>query len=536
MGPTDPANCCCDEEGGGDPLCQPFGWINPCSVGYYVSDRCETNFFFRIKKNGEVIYGSSDANSYSLTPPFGEVAEYTIEVCEGPEPCTWTRLIGPTAVDTTDEEACPMGIYGQTYIVGTRPSDNETGPMSTYVYCQSQMFVRVSALAAPGQVITHLWIDDVLYTPNTNYAGGLHTEPDGSLPFYAFHCHSGRSYNHAYVPWNDTSLPHQRLALPIPFTKGTFSIRARQTNGMIVGCNVGYTCTAHYNAASVTLPSWSGMSFACSANGGMPFGFMNNPTGPTPRIWCQHFETSLDIVPTSPLGGTFSWITCHTLPSPSMVVGTFQCTYRFKCNGLIRWIDPDDPPPRFVYSGTYLLDHTVTWSVKLVLGAAFSPGALTVGDIDALIDGDITSTLTGHIDWPAELMIRAGGINWFGVPGLNDVYEGDASNNRLINPNWFVAELVDGLGCGPPPFDEELFRWRWIGPRFPRAYWSVEVPEMLPSTLVPSPFIDSGGFGSTYTNAVWPAGTNFYCDLSEDSPYGGYYFVTASAIASQFQV
>jgi hypothetical protein len=416
-----------------------------------------------------------------------------------------------------------MGIYGQTYIIGNRPSDGLQEPMSVFVYCQSVLVVRASALADFGQNITHLWIDDVLFTPNTNYAGGIATEGGGDPLSVSFMCHSGRAYGHADIPWNDITLAQIRVPLPIPFTKGAFSVRARQTNGMMIGCTVDVSCTTHYNAASVTLPSWAGMDIACSANGAMPFGFMSDPA--PVRTWCKHFESSLEITPA--MSGTFAWKTCTTAYPTSMAVASFTFTYNFKCNGDIRWIDPADSVPRPVYSGTYSYDHTVTFNFDLVLGAAFSPGGLTVGGIDAIITSDITSTVTGHNDWPASIQASLGQPNWLGTPGLNLTLTGGYFNN----PNWFIAQLVNALECTTPT-DGDTFQWKWVGPQLPVEFWEVFSPDYPGFPVVPSSISNSGGVVATYTNANWPADTSFYCEL----PEGSYYDVTESAVAAQFQV
>jgi len=519
-GPKD-CNCPCEV---GPISCTPFAWINACSIGYYVSDTCEGPFLFRIKKNGVIIEGPLVARSFAFTPPFGEVADYVIEYCIGTvEPCTWIE-IGSETVDTTVEDACPMGIYGQTYVIGTRASDGVQLPSGTHIHCQSFLVVRASALADFGQNITHLWIDDMLFTPNTNYAGGIATESFDEPLSYSFMCHTGRDYAHTDTSWNNTTLTQIRVPIPIPFTKGFFSVRARQTNGMIIGCVVEFTCTAHYNTASVTLPTWTGMSLACEANGAPP---LNWGVDPNPvRTWCKHFETSLDIV--SDLAGTFNWITCLSYTTPSFVVGTASFTYNFKCNGDIKWIDPADSIPRPVYSGTYSFDHTVTLNIEFVLGASYSPGSLTVGGIDARISGNITSTITGHNDWPTGLQAAAGTIDWLTV--LNDVFTPPSYFN---NPDWFSVDLWNDLGCGPPAYDIDVFQWKWIGPQLPYEFWKVFSNDWQSGAfpIVDSPVSNSGGSAAVYTSATWPAGTNFQCELEE----GGYYDVTESAVATQFQ-
>ena len=530
---------CSDEDCCGNGIdgssCKPFTWINACSIGWYLTDKCDRDFLFRIKKDGVVIVGPSNAHSYAMTPPADEVADYSIEYCEGvAEPCTWVQIGSSFEVDTTSEDACPMGIYGQTYIIGNRPIDGLQEPMANYLYCQSVLVVRVSALAAPGQMITHLWIDDTLWTPNTNYAGGIATEGDGDPLSVSFMCHSGRSYLHADISWNDTTLPQIRIPLPIPFTKDSFSVRARQTNGMIIGCTVGVSCTTHYNAASVTLPSWDGESFACSANGGRPFNFL---TRPAPyRTWCKHFESSLEITPTESMGGTFSWRTCQSAYASPLTVGRYTFTYNFKCNGDVRWIDPADGPSGPVYSGTYSYDHTVEFDMELGLGAVYAPGVLSgVGlGISANITSPAVSTCTGHNDYPVALIIANLGVDFLTV--LNGTFD----PNIFFDSGWFEAILFDELNCGPPPYDGDAFQWEWIGPQLPRNLWTV-VPSAFSGDggplggnipFVPSPIIGSGPLGSTWTEAVWPADTSFYCTL----PEGSYYDETESAVATQFQV
>jgi len=507
---------CSDEDCCGNGIdgssCTPQAWANACSIGWYLTDRCELDILFRIKKDGVVVVGPSTAHSYSMTPDNGEVAHYAVEYCFGPEPCTWI-VVWEADVDTTTEDACPMGIYGQTYVVGLRQSDNTVVPSGTYIYCQSSLVVRVSAACfAFGQKITHLWIDDTLWTPNTSSAGGIATESFDEPLSYSFMCHSGRDYAHTDTYWNDTTLPQIRIPLPIAFAKNTCSVRARQTNGVIIGCTVEFTCTAHYNAASVTLPSWDGMSLACEANGGPPFGWAADPTGGGLKTWCQHFETSLEITPTESTGGTFSWITCQSAYSSPLVVGRFSFVYNFKCNGLLKWIDSRDTPPRPVYSGTYSFDHTVEFDIELRLGAVYSPGSLSpVGlGINAEITSPAVSTITGHNDYPIDLIIANLHVDWLTV--LNGTFD----PNRFFDSGWFDAVLFDGLGCGPPPYDGDAFQWKWTGPQLPVIFWTV-VPMSddgdggplggdIP--YVPSPIINSGSLlGGSYTNAVWPADT-----------------------------
>lgn len=508
----------------GTPPCDPIGWINVCSIGYYVSDVCDGPFLFRILKDGIVIEGPLVAKSFSLIPDDGEIADYVIEYCIGEsEPCEWIEIVSGE-VDTTGEDECPMGIYGQTYVVGIRPSDNEIICMSQFLYCQSSLVVRASALCFTlGQKITHLWIDDTLWTPNTTGAGALAAD-EGDPVDYSFVCHNGRDYGHIDTPCNEIELPQIRIPLPISFTKESFSVRARQTNGMIIGCTVPFTCTAHYNTAATTLPNWSGMALDCEADGGAP---INWGVDPSPvRTWCEHFSTSLDIV--SDLGGTFSWITCQSYLTPSLVVGTASFVYNFKCNGQIKWIDPADSIPRPVYSGTYSFDHTVTLNVEFILSAAYAPGSLAIGGIDARISGDITSTITGHNDWPTALQAAAGAIDWLTV--LNDTF---STNNRFNNPDWFTIDLWNNLGCGPPSYDSDTFQWKWIGPQFPFEFWKVFSNDWQSGAfpIVDSPVSNSGGSSAVYTSATWPAGTQFQCELEE----GSYFDETESAVATQFQ-
>jgi len=516
-------DCCCNGVDGSS--CTPQAWANACSIGWYLTDRCELDILFRIKKDGVVIVGPSTAHSYSMTPDNDEVADYSVEYCVGPEPCTWI-VVWEAEVDTTVEDACPMGIYGQTYVVGLRQSDNTVLPSGTYIYCQSSLVVRVSAACFSfGQKITHLWIDDTLFTPNTSSAGGIATESFDEPLSYSFMCHSGRDYAHTDTPWNDTTLPQIRIPLPIAFTKSTCSVRARQTNGMIIGCTVDFTCTAHYNAASVTLPAWEGMSSTCSASSSAPFGW-GSTSEPTPvRYWGQNFETSISIVPDAS-GGTFAWYTCDDGTVRSMVAITCACTYNFKLSGLVKWVNSADTPPRTIYSGAFDYDHTVTWTMKLVLFASYSPGALTVDSLIAVVDSDAVSTFTGFDDY-LDLAINS-------VPsGWSDEYNGTYGGTIYQGTSeWFDTALVNPLEC-TTPYDGDAFQWKWIGPAFPSGYWELWSSEYQAGAfpLVPSQ-LKGGGLGVNPLAGNWPADTNFDCDL----PEGSYYEVTDSAVATQFQV
>jgi len=511
---------CSDEDCCGNGIdgssCKPFTWINACSIGWYITDRCDRSFLFRIKKDGTVIVGPSNAHSYSMTPPADEVAEYSIEYCEGTaEPCSWSSLTSIITVDTTSVDACPMGIKGQTYILGARPSDGGIEPTTVYAYCQSSIVVRAAARPADGQTITHLWIDDKLFT-NTN--GAL---SDDEALVISYLCETGLDFAYTDVPFNDTAHPQLRVALPIPFTKGSFSVRARQTNGMIIGCTVEVPgCTVYYNAASTTLPTWSGLSLACDADGAMPFGFMSTPS--PVKYWCEHFESTLDI--SGSLDGVFAWYTCLSSIATNYTLATLSCTYNFKCNGQIRWIDPADSPT-VVYSGTYSFDHTVTWTTKLVLFVTESaPGSLEISSILAVITSDVVSTITGHNDWPTSLQAAALATDY--LTALDDTY---STNNNHVNSSWFVASDMTNLFCSPPPaYDGDTFNWNWQGPQLSSAYWGVEVAEWSPGTIAPSPLASS----SYVTSAVWPADTSFSCDL----PEGSYDDETESADAAQFQV
>jgi hypothetical protein len=514
-------DCCCNGITGSS--CTPQAWANACSIGYYLTDLCEENYLFRIKKDGTVIYGVSDANSYSFEPPSGEVATYTIEYCLGPEPCTWIELV-EAEVDTTSEDACPMGIQGQAYILEYSGSSATPQPANFFYWCNSLLVIRVAAMAAPGQVITHLWIDDSLWTPNTNYAGAI---SDDEAILGQSLCDAGIGFNGpADVHYNDTTYPQRRIQLPISFDKQVFSVRARQSDGTIVACNlVAPHCSVYYNAASVTLPTWNGLSLSCSGTGSMPMGFMSTPA--PVRFWCQSYESTIEI--SGDLSGLFAFFTCYsTTGFFEAPVAEFTCTYNFKCSGQVRWIDANDPFPRPVYSGTYSFDHTVTWTTKLFINDGFAgirPGFMDLGGLIALVTSNVESTITGHDDFYDAVGSGINATDFLTLLNITGV-----TNNIHSNPDWFSAELFDILNCGTPR-DEDVFRWKWQGPQFSSGYWGVEIAELAAEIgvglIAPSPIASTA-----YMTATWPVDTSFVCNL----PEGSYFDQTASATASQFQV
>jgi len=514
---------CSDEDCCGNGIdgssCTPFVWINACSIGWYLTDRCERDFLFRIKKDGTVIIGPSNARSYAMTPPDDEVADYSIEYCEGvAEPCTWVQIGSTFEVDTTVEDACPMGIQGQAYIIGIPVGETAPVPTTTFLYCQSSIIVRAAAIADTGQTITHLWIDDTLFT---NTYGAI---SDDVLITADSQCTSGVTFGSSGLGFNDTTTAQVRLPLPIPFAKGSFSVRARQTNGMIIGCVVDIPhCSVHYNAASVTLPSWDGFDISCSADGGMPFGFMSTPS--PVKIWCKHYESTLTM--TADLGGTYAWITCQTSSSGLLVVGTYSLTYNFQCNGDIRWIDPADTPT-VVYSGTYSFNHTVTCNVKAVLEVVEAvPGQLELRGLGLLIDGDVTSTISGSNSWPTALQAAAGSPNY--LTELSGVFEmGSTLKNYFSDTDFFSVSSHTPLEC-LTPYDGDTFQWDWIGPQFPASYWGIIAEDYSDTfTIAPSPLASS----SYVSSAVWPADTSFVCDL----PEGSYTDEDEAGTTAQFQV
>jgi len=501
---------CSDEDCCGNGIdgssCTPFVWINACSVGWYLTDRCERDFWFRIKKDGVVVEGPSNAHSYVLTPPVDEVAMYSIEYCEGnPTTCVWAQLGLEIEVDTTVEEPCPMGVQGQAYIIGIPPGETSPIPTDKFRYCQSSIVVRAAALADFGQQITHLWIDDTLFTPNSNYAGAL--SDDVLLPDYVPSCGSGKGFAAGGVGFNDTANPQLRFDLPIPFSKGSFSVRARQTNGMIVGCVVDIPhCSVHYNAASVTMPDWSGMELDCSATGGMPFGYMGTPS-PVNR-WSQSFQTTLSIVPVVALE-TKRWVTCPN--DVDFSCGSFSYEYRFQLSGVVRWWNGTG-----VSSGTYSYDHTVTCTIELVLiDVIYEPGMLYRDPfvanerpkLFAFVTSAVVSGFSGHDDYLDSI-----------TPGWSDQYNDTFDANTPIsvknyfdNSFWFDSVLDLGVDCGLPTDDSAAFEWQWQGPTFSSGYWEMYAEDFSTSIpLVPSP-LKSG------LNAVWPVDTNFECDLPEGS-------------------
>ena len=496
--------------------CYTQSWVNACSIGYYLTDLCEDDYLFRIKKDGVVIYGPSTAHSYSMEPATGEVATYTIERCLGPEPCTWV-VLWEAEVDTTGEDPCPMGIQGQCYILEYSGSSTTPTPASVFYWCHSFIVVRAAAMAAPGQVITHLWIDDVLWTPNTNYAGAL--SDDEAIVVQTL-CDSGIGFSGpADVGFNDTSYPQKRLPLPIPFTKATFSVRAKQTDGTIVACNLEVPdCSVYYNAASVTLPTWGGLSLSCSGTGGMPLGFMSTPA--PVRFWCQSYESTLEM--SGDLSGLFAFFTCYAATSFSDAeIATLSCTYNFKCSGQVRWVNGGP-----VQSGTYSFDHTVTWTTKFYLQGSSDvrPGTIDLDSIVAIIVSDVVSTITGHDDYFDDVGTAGGAVDLLTELNITGV-----TNNVHTTAAWFVAELLDGLACSTPTSDEEVFQWKWQGPELSYLYWGVEIAELggAGDLIAPSPIARG-----SYMSGTFPVDTSFWCAL----PEGSYYDETESAIVSQFQI
>jgi len=510
---------CSDEDCCGNGIdgssCTPQAWVNACSIGWYLTDRCELDILFRIKKDGAVIVGPSTAFSYSMTPPDDEVADYAVEYCIGPEPCTWI-VVWEAEVDTTVEDACPMGVQGQAYILSFVGSDTAPQPVLSFYWCHSFIVVRAAAMAAPGQVITHLWIDDRLFTPNTNYAGAI--SDDDAITAQTL-CNSGIGFSGpAGVGYNNTTYPQLRIELPIPFTKGSFSVRAKQTDGTIVGCTVDIPhCSVHYNAASVTLPTWGGLSLSCGETGAMPFGYMSTPA--PVRFWCQSYESTIEI--SGGLSGLIAFYTCYSTSAFFQVpIETLTCTYNFKCDGAVRWVDSGGT----IHSGTYSFDHTVTWNTRLVFESFsdVSPGEIRIDGIIAVIISDVVSTITGHNDFYDAVGASLLEIDWLSALNITGV-----TNNQHTNGSWFISELLDGLNCYTPTPDEEVFQWKWQGPQLSSEYWGVEIAEMFGGVIAPSPII-----GTAYMSAVWPADTSFACNL----PEGSYYDETESASISQFQV
>lgn len=497
--------------------CTPIAWINACSIGYYLTDRCERDFLFRIKKNGVVIFGPSVAFSYAMTPTANEVASYEIEYCEGTaEPCNWVRIAGPTSVDTTSLAECPMGVMGQAYILGIEIGQTIPEPTVDHLYCQSQLVVRAAAVADFGLQITHLWIDDTLFTGSSVALGSL---SDDVTIINDSTCATGKTFTSGGIGANDTTQPQIRLQLPMPFEKSSFSIRARQSDGLLIGCVVQIpSCTVHYNAASTTLPTWSGLNITCSASGGMPIGFMNTPA--PVRFWCKYYESTTTMA--AGMSGTHSWLTCQSATSPQLVLDNYAFTYNFKCSGDVRWIDPADAPPRPVYSGTFSFDHTVTCNVRAILTLLENrPGYLEIESIVLLITSDVTSTITGSNSWPSSL----GG----GLPAVGGVFALGTGlpKNNFGTATWFDASLVNALNC-QTPIDSDLFQWNWPGPQFPSSYWKIIADDFsLTIPIAPSPIASSA-----YMAGVFPVDTSFVCDL----PEGSYFTQTQSATAAQFQV